>query len=132
MEELHHRELARNSRGDRGIAGCGGIPKLNVGMELGNSSAIKTAVAAGQGVSMFSRRAFMPSGGRMRKHVLSGCGLVRDFYLITVAERYNSPASVNSRTAGTGGGSRGLCPNLPEPFLGLTRRFPVFSRYRLL
>lgn len=92
-----------------------GIPKLNVGMELGNSSAIKTAVAAGLGVSILSRRAVHAQlESRMLKQIaIKDVALVRDFYLITVGERYNSPASVKFRELlVTGGGSTGLVPEL--------------------
>ena len=92
-----------------------GIPKLNVVMELGNSSAIKTAVAAGLGVSMLSRRAVHAQlQGRLLKQVaVKDVTLKRDFYLITVADRYNSPASVKFRELlVSGGGSTGLVPEL--------------------
>ena len=92
-----------------------GISKLNVTMELGNSSAIKTAVAAGLGVSMLSRRAVHAQlEGRILKHVtVKDVVLKRDFYLITVGDRYSSPASVKFRELlVTGGGSTGLVPDL--------------------
>jgi DNA-binding transcriptional LysR family regulator len=92
-----------------------GIPKLNVVMELGNSSAIKTAVAAGLGVSILSRRAvYAQLEGRILKQAtIKDVILKRDFYLITVAERYNSPASVKFRELlVTVDGSTGLVPEL--------------------
>ncbi|MBE0428918.1 MAG: LysR family transcriptional regulator [Thermoleophilia bacterium] len=72
-----------------------GVTKLNVAMELGNSSAIKTAVQAGLGVSILSRRAIEPQlkSGIIRQVSIHEVILERDFYLITVAERYASPAS---------------------------------------
>jgi len=91
------------------------IPKLNVAMELGNSSAITTAVAAGLGVSILSRRAVhAPLEGRILKQVaIKDVTLKRDFYLITVADRYASPASVKFRELlVAGGGSTGLVPEL--------------------
>ena len=92
-----------------------GIPKLNVVMELGNSSAIKTAVAAGLGVSILSRRAVHAQlEGRILKQVaIKDVTLKRDFYLITVGDRYTSPASVKFRELlVTGAGSTGLVPEL--------------------
>ena len=92
-----------------------GIPKLNVVMELGNSSAIKTAVAADLGFQYFPA---VPCT-RSWKAVFSSrppskdVTLKRDFYLITVAERYNSPASVKFRELlVTVDGSTGLVPEL--------------------
>jgi len=92
-----------------------GIPKLNVVMELGNSSAIKTAVAAGLGVSILSRRAVHAQleGRILKQATIKDVTLKRDFYLITVAERYNSPASVKFRELlVTVDGSTGLVPEL--------------------
>ncbi|MHB8160479.1 MAG: LysR substrate-binding domain-containing protein [Thermoleophilia bacterium] len=92
-----------------------GIPKLNVVMELGNSSAIKTAVAAGLGVSILSRRAVHAQleGRILKQATIKDVTLKRDFYLITVAERYNSPASVKFRELlVTVDGSTGLVPKL--------------------
>ncbi len=73
-----------------------GVTQLNVVLELGNSSAIKTAVEAGLGVSILSRRAVHAQlESRMLKQVrIKGVTLERDFYLITVADRYLSPASM--------------------------------------
>jgi DNA-binding transcriptional LysR family regulator len=72
-----------------------GVTKLNVGMELGNSSAIKTAVQAGLGVSILSRRAIHPQleSGIIKAVQVKELSLERDFYLVTVADRYASPAS---------------------------------------
>jgi DNA-binding transcriptional LysR family regulator len=72
-----------------------GVTKLNVAMELGNSSAIKTAVQAGLGVSILSRRAIQPQleSGIIKQVRIKDVVLDRDFYLITVSERYASPAS---------------------------------------
>lgn len=92
-----------------------GIPKLNVVMELGNSSAIKTAVAAGLGVSILSRRAVHAQlqGRILKQATIKDVTLKRDFYLITVAERYNSPSSVKFRELlVTVDGSTGLVPEL--------------------
>jgi DNA-binding transcriptional LysR family regulator len=73
-----------------------GVTQLNVVLELGNSSAIKTAVEAGLGVSILSRRAVHAQlESRMLKQVsVKGVTLERDFYLISVVDRYLSPASV--------------------------------------
>lgn len=73
-----------------------GVDQLNVVLELGNSSAIKTAVQAGLGVSILSRRAVHPQlESNMLKQVgIEGVSLEREFYLITVADRYLSPASI--------------------------------------
>ncbi|MBE3068502.1 MAG: LysR family transcriptional regulator [Chloroflexi bacterium] len=72
-----------------------GVTKLNVAMELGNSSAIKTAVQAGLGVSILSRRAIHPQleSGIIKQVRIKDVTLERDFFLVTVAERYASPAS---------------------------------------
>ncbi len=73
-----------------------GVTELNVALELGNSSAIKTAVEAGLGVSILSRRAVHAQlQSKLLKQVaIKGVTLERDFYLILVADRYMSPASV--------------------------------------
>lgn len=72
-----------------------GVTKLNVAMELGNSSAIKTAVQAELGVSILSRRAIHPQleSGIIKQVRIKDVTLERDFFLVTVAERYASPAS---------------------------------------
>jgi DNA-binding transcriptional LysR family regulator len=78
---------------------AGGVSELNVVMELGNSSAITTAVAAGLGVSILSRRvihAHLESDMLKQVHI-KGLSLERDFYLITVADHYLSPASERFR-----------------------------------
>lgn len=71
------------------------VTKLNVVMELGNSSAIKTAVQAGLGVSILSRRAIHPQlgSGIIKQVRIKNVTLDRDFFLITVADRYASPAT---------------------------------------
>ncbi|MHB0914656.1 MAG: LysR substrate-binding domain-containing protein [Thermoleophilia bacterium] len=76
-----------------------GVDKLNVAMELGNSAAITTAVAAGLGVSILSRRVVHAQlESRMLRHVpIEGVELEREFYLVTVADRYSSPASLKLR-----------------------------------
>lgn len=72
-----------------------GVTKLNVTMELGNSSAIKTAVQAGLGVSILSRRAIHAQlgSGIIKQVRIKDVVLDRQFFLITVADRYASPAS---------------------------------------
>lgn len=72
-----------------------GVTQLRVALELGNSSAIKTAVEAGLGVSILSRRAVHAQlESRMLKQIhIKGVALERDFFLVTVADRYLSPAS---------------------------------------
>ncbi len=77
----------------------GGVPRLNVVMELGNSSAITTAVAAGLGVSILSRRVIHAQleSGMLRPVTIEGLKLERDFYLITVSDHYLSPASMRFR-----------------------------------
>lgn len=76
-----------------------GVDKLNVTMELGNSAAITTAVAAGLGVSILSRRVVLAQlESNMLKQVpIDGVKLEREFYLVTVADRYSSPASLKFR-----------------------------------
>lgn len=77
----------------------GGVTELNVTMELGNSSAITTAVAAGLGVSILSRRvihAQLESGMLTQIHI-DDLSLDREFFLITVADHYLSPASERFR-----------------------------------
>lgn len=77
----------------------GGVTELNVTMELGNSSAITTAVAAGLGVSILSQRVIHAQleSGMLRPVKIEGLSLERDFYLITVSDHYLSPASVRFR-----------------------------------
>ena len=77
----------------------GGVTDLNVTMELGNSSAITTAVAAGLGVSILSRRvihAQLESGMLKQVHI-DDLPLDREFFLITVVDHYLSPASERFR-----------------------------------
>ncbi len=77
----------------------GGVSDLNVAMELGNSSAITTAVAAGLGVSILSRRVVHAEleSGILEQIKIEDLPLDREFYLITVADHYLSPASVRFR-----------------------------------
>lgn len=91
-----------------------GVNKLNVVMELGNSSAISTAVEAGLGVSILSHRAVHAQlEGRLLKQVrIKDVTLKRDFYLITVADRYASPASLKFREMLEDGKATDLLPKL--------------------
>jgi DNA-binding transcriptional LysR family regulator len=91
-----------------------GVIKLNVVMELGNSSAIKTAVQAGLGVSMLSRRAINAQlkTGIIKQIPIKDVSLKRDFYLITVAERYASPASTKFMEMLRDSGTTDLLPKL--------------------
>lgn len=77
----------------------GGVTELNVAMELGNSSAITTAVAAGLGVSILSRRVIHAQleSGMLRQIHIDDLPLDREFFLITVADHYLSPASERFR-----------------------------------
>ncbi len=77
----------------------GGVTDLNVTMELGNSSAITTAVAAGLGVSILSRRVIHAQleSGMLRQVHIEDLPLDREFFLITVADHYLSPASERFR-----------------------------------
>jgi len=84
-------------------------------MELGNSSAITTAVAAGLGVSILSRRVIQAQlqSGMLKQVRIQGLSLERDFYLITVADHYLSPASERFREMLVKDGqATGLLPNL--------------------
>ncbi|RJQ42675.1 MAG: LysR family transcriptional regulator [Gaiellales bacterium] len=76
-----------------------GVDKLNVTMELGNSAAITTAVAAGLGVSILSRRVVHAQleSNMLQQVPIEGVRLEREFYLVTVADRYSSPASLKFR-----------------------------------
>ncbi len=95
---------------------AGGVNDLNVVMELGNSSAITTAVAAGLGVSILSRRVIHAQleSGMLKQVRIQGLSLERDFYLITVADHYLSPASERFREMLIKDGqAMGLLPKLP-------------------
>lgn len=72
-----------------------GVDKLNVVLELGNSTAIKTAVQAGLGVSILSRRVVLPQlESKMLKQVrIKDVALQREFYMITAVDRYLPPAA---------------------------------------
>lgn len=93
-----------------------GVTELNVVLELGNSTAIKTAVQAGLGVSILSRRAVHPQlESRMLKQVdIQGVALEREFYMITVTDRYLSPASAKFREMllGAADSTESLLPQL--------------------
>lgn len=91
-----------------------GVNRLNVAMELGNSSAIKTAVQAGLGVSILSRRAIHPllESGIIIQVPIKDVTLGRDFFLITVAERYASPASTMFMEMLRDGNASELLPRL--------------------
>lgn len=82
-----------------------GVDKLNVTMELGNSAAITTAVTAGLGVSILSRRVVHAQleSSILKQVPIEGVTLEREFYLITVADRYSSPASIKFRELLVGG-----------------------------
>lgn len=89
-----------------------GVTKLNVVMELGNSSAISTAVEAGLGVSILSKQAVHAQleGRLLRRVSIKDVVLERDFFLVTVADRYASPASVKFREMLEGGRATELLP----------------------
>ena len=72
-----------------------GVDSLNVVLELGNSTAIKTAVQAGLGVSILSRRVVLPQlESKMLKQVrINEVALKREFYMITAVDRYLPPAA---------------------------------------
>jgi DNA-binding transcriptional LysR family regulator len=91
-----------------------GVDKLNVTMELGNSAAITTAVAAGLGVSILSRRVVHAQlESNILQHIpIEGVNLGREFYLVTVADRYSSPASIKFREMLIDGG--GIANPMPE------------------
>ncbi len=91
-----------------------GVTQLNVALELGNSSAIKTAVEAGLGVSILSRRAVHAQlESRLLKPVsVKGVALERDFYLICVADRYLSPDSLEFKALLENTESSSLLPKI--------------------
>lgn len=91
-----------------------GVTQLNVVLELGNSSAIKTAVEAELGVSILSRRAVHAQleSNLLKTVDIKGVTLERDFYLITVADRYLSPASVKFKEMLESEESSNLLPKL--------------------
>ncbi len=91
-----------------------GVTELNVALELGNSSAIKTAVEAGLGVSILSRRAVHAQlQSKLLKQVaIKGVVLERDFFLILVDDRYLSPASVEFKELLESGESSVLLPKI--------------------
>ncbi len=91
-----------------------GVTELNVALELGNSSAIKTAVEAGLGVSILSSRAVHAQlqSKMLRQVDIRGVTLERDFYLILVADRYLSPASAEFKELLESGESSALLPKI--------------------